>query len=67
MPSPLPPPRRIATGNLPLPYKLTSVKTPEPAVEVLCENVVQKAESDGNVYRGTVFTHEKIPTNNDGV
>ncbi|CZR65444.1 uncharacterized protein PAC_15344 [Phialocephala subalpina] len=66
MSSALPPPRRIATSNIPLPVSLAAEGTPEPAVEVQVNNVIQEEELPGIIYRGTVFTHESIPTSNDG-
>ncbi|KAF8858567.1 hypothetical protein BDZ45DRAFT_725875 [Acephala macrosclerotiorum] len=66
MPSSLPPPHRIATSNTPLPARLAAGNTPEPAVQVSVNNVVQTEELPGIIYRGTVFTHENIPTSNDG-
>lgn len=66
MTSTLPPPRRIVTSNLPLPVDVSLMKNPEPEVHVIDEAVIQQAELDGNAYRGTVFTHETVPTNNDG-
>jgi hypothetical protein len=39
---------------------------PEPAVQVLVDDVIQQEELDGNAYRGTVYTHDRVPTNNDG-
>ncbi|KUJ19680.1 uncharacterized protein LY89DRAFT_666544 [Mollisia scopiformis] len=62
----LPPPRRIVTSNLPIPVHLSAGKTPEPAVEVLVEDLAQIEELGGIICRGTVFTHENIPTSNDG-
>ncbi|RDW74850.1 hypothetical protein BP6252_05992 [Coleophoma cylindrospora] len=62
----LPPPRRIVTSNLSLPASVAGLKNPEPVVEVLVQDVAQLQELDGDAFRGTVFTHEAVPTNNDG-
>jgi len=62
----LSPPRRIVTANLPLSSDMEHVVHPEPAVQVLVDDVIQQEELDGNAYRGTVYTHDRVPTNNDG-
>ena len=67
MASRLDPPRRIITANLPLPSSMKDLVNPEPAVQVVAEALIQYPELEGNAYRGTVYTHDNLPTNNDGL
>ncbi|KAL1853916.1 hypothetical protein Daus18300_011658 [Diaporthe australafricana] len=64
--SSIPAPRRIVTSNLSVSGSLGQLENSEPAVQVITEEVPIVSELDGNWYKRAVFTHDRVPTSNDG-
>ncbi|KAI3395980.1 hypothetical protein diail_619 [Diaporthe ilicicola] len=59
-------PRRIVTTNLSVPEKVSNLDNPEPAVQVITEEVPIVSELGGKWFKRTVFTHDRVPTSNAG-
>lgn len=62
----LPPPRRIVTSNLIIPGGLSKLENPEPAVQVVTEEIPLVSEAGGQWFGRPVFTHDRVPTSNAG-
>ena len=62
----IPPPRRIAASNLPLPSQYRGDEHAEPGVEVKVDSLQVDSLLEGTLMRAVVATSKQIPTTNDG-